>query len=203
MIITPYSAYNDGELLVFLRNSDKAAFTEIYNRYHKPAYRYSLALLKVPQLAEDVVHEVFLKVWEIREKIEIKENFTGYLLRICHNKAADTIRKVAKERSFKEQLIHHYQIFSLDEYRSIENLKRFDNLVEEALGSLPPKRRQVYELCRKEGKSYQEVADQLQISIHTVKEHMAKSLSSLRSFLYNKGQITVILLLLESFLKNI
>jgi RNA polymerase sigma-70 factor (ECF subfamily) len=188
---------------VFLRNNgDKAAFTEIYNRYHKDAYRYLLSLIKVSHIAEDLVHEVFLKLWETREKIEIRENFAGYLFRICHNKAVDSIRKVASERALREQLVHHYQVFSLDEYRSAENLKRFDNLVEEALNSLPPKRRKVFELCRREGRSYQEVADQLQISPNTVKEHMAKALSSLRIFLHDKGQLTIALLLFENIFKN-
>ena len=150
-------------------------------------------------MAEDLVHEVFLKLWEVREKIEIRENFAGYLFRICHNKAADTIRKIANERSLREQMLYSYQVFSLDEYRSVNDLKHFDSLVEEALNSLPPKRRQVYELCRREGLSYQEVAERLQISPNTVKEHMAKALASLRNFLQDKGQLTLSLLLFFQF----
>jgi RNA polymerase sigma-70 factor (ECF subfamily) len=200
MTISTYSTYQDEELLVFLRGSDSAAFTEIYNRYHKPVYKYLISLVKVPQLTEDLLHEVFLKLWENREKIEIRESFSGYLFRICHNKAADMIRKIAGERSLKMALLLHYQGFTPDEYRSREELQRFDNLVEQALDSLSPQRRKVYELCRRQEKSYQEVAAELGISTNTVKEHMAKALSTLRNFLEEKGKFTFALLLLEKFL---
>lgn len=176
------------------------AFEEIYNRYNKHAYRYLISLLNVPEFAEDLAHEVFIKVWDIREKLEIKESFKGYLFRICHNKAADLVKKIAKERRLTDRLVHHYQGFSEAEHHTLEELERYDALVEEALNSLSPARRRVYELCKQQGKSYLEVAEILQISPNTVKEHMSQALSSLRNFIKNKGQFAVILLLLQRLL---
>ena len=71
MEINSYSTYSDSELLVFLRTGDKKAFEEIYNRYHKPVYRYLVSLVKIPEIAEDLVHEIFVKLWDIREKLVI------------------------------------------------------------------------------------------------------------------------------------
>jgi RNA polymerase sigma-70 factor (family 1) len=192
MGINSYSTYSDSELLVFLRDGDKLAFAEFYNRYHKPIYRYLISLVKVPEIAEDLVHEIFLKLWDIRQKLEIKENFKGYLFWMCHNKAADITKKIAGERMLKDQLLlHYYQTLSTVETHTLEQLQRYDNLIEEALNSLSPQRRKVYELCKKQGKSYQEAANELHISTHTVKEHMSYALSALRDFLRQNGEFSL------------
>ncbi len=194
-----YTTCDDGELLMFLREGDTIAFTEIYNRYHKRVYNYILDWIKIPEMTEDLVHEVFLKVWEIKEKLEIKDNFAGYLFRICHNKMVDTTKKIAKERKLKDQLLDHYQTLSLDEQVSPQQLQRFDALVEEALDTLPPVRRKVYELCRMQKKSYQEIADELNISQNTVRDHMSRALATLRLFLREKGDLAMLVILAEIF----
>src|SRR5688572_19781539 len=127
MGINSYSIYSDNELLEFLRAGDKMAFEEFYNRYHKPVYRYLVSLVKIPEIAEDLVHEIFVRLWDIREKLVIKDNFKGYLFWMCHNKAADTTRKIAGERLLKDQLLHYYQHLSNAEHHTLEQLQRYDN----------------------------------------------------------------------------
>jgi RNA polymerase sigma-70 factor (family 1) len=174
------------------------AFEEFYNRYHKPVYRYLISLVKVPEIAEDLVHEIFLKLWDIRQQLEIKENFKGYLFRMCHNKATDTTKKIAGERILKDQLLfHYYQNLSAVENVTPEQKQRYDDLIGEALNSLSPQRRKVFELCKKQGKSYQEVADELHISTHTVKEHMSYALAALRDFLRQRGEFSLALMLMS------
>ena len=195
-----YSTYDDEMLVSLLKTGDEGAFTEIYNRYHQPVYGYLLSLVKSTEIAEDLVHEVFLKLWEIREKLEIKINFSAYLFRICHNKAADTTKKIAEERLLRDELLRYYQDFSSAVQLSTEELYQYDVLAEQALDSLSPQSRRVYKLCRWEKKSYREVAEELHISPYTVKEHMSRALTNLRSFLREKGKIALILILLEKFL---
>jgi RNA polymerase sigma-70 factor (family 1) len=202
MEINSWSTYTDSELLVFLREGDKMAFAEFYNRYHKSVYRYLISLVKVPEIAEDLVHEIFLKLWDIRQKLEIKENFKGYLFWMCHNKAADTTKKLAGERMLKDELLFHYYQNFFVENHTPEQQQRYDDLIEEALNSLSPQRRKVFELCKKQGKTYQQVADELQISTHTVKEHMSYALAALRDFFRQKGEFSIVLLLIEFFLKK-
>jgi RNA polymerase sigma-70 factor (family 1) len=198
MGIDSWSTYTDNELLVFLREGDKMALAEFYNRYHKPVYRYLISLVKVPEIAEDLVHEIFLKLWDIRQKLEIKENFKGYLFWMCHNKAVDTTKKIAGERMLKDELLfHYYQNLSIVENHTPEQQQRYHDLIEEALNSLSPQRRKVFELCKKQGKSYQQVADELQISTHTVKEHMSYALAALRDFFRQKGEFSIVLMLIS------
>jgi len=194
-----YTTCSDGELLAFLRDDDTAAFTEIYDRYYQRVYNYILDWIKIREMTEDIVHEVFLKLWEIRGKLEIQKSFSGYLFRVCHNHMVNTTKKIAKERNLRDQLLDQYKLLPLEEQVSLEQLQKFDNLVEEALDSLPPVRRRVYELCRMQKKSYQEIADELNISQNTVRDHMSKALATLRLFLKEKGDITMLLVLAEFF----
>ncbi len=186
----------------FLREGEQAAFTEIYRRYNKQVYRYLISLVKMAYLAEDLVHEVFLKLWEARERLEIRDNFSGYLFRICHNKAYDAMVKIARERDLQAELLNHYPLFPSGETHTLEELQEMDNLVEQALSSLPPQRRKVYELCKRQGKSYQEAATELGITVQTVKDHMKKALAALRVFLQNKGKLALIFYLSELIFKK-
>ena len=195
----PYTTCDDGELLTFLRDGDNDAFTEIYNRYYKRVYSYILDWIKLPDRTEDLVHEVFIKLWEIRDKLQIRDNFAGYLFRLCHNKMVDTTRTIVRERKFKDQLLAQYQQIISDEQVSPQQLQRFDNLAEEALSTLPPVRKKVYELCRLQKRSYQEIADELNISPHTVRDHMSKALATLRIFLREKEDFLMLLILAEIF----
>jgi RNA polymerase sigma-70 factor (family 1) len=201
--ITDYSSYTDGELVKFLREGNTDAFTEIYHRYNKSVYRYLEGLVKVPQLAEDLVHEVFLRLWEARGKLDIRGSFSGYLFRICHNQAYDAILHLSRERHLLTELLFHYQLRLTEEAPGTPaELRKVDQLVEQALDSLPPQRRRVYELCKQQGKTYQQAADELGITPNTVKEHITKALATLRLFLQNKGRLGVLIYLGQFIFKK-
>lgn len=191
-----YSTYTDEELLIFLRDDDRLAFSAIYDRYYKDVYRYSCILVKVPELAEDLTHEVFLKIWEVRKQLKIERSFKGYLFRVCHNKAVDMNKKIAAERLLMDQVLHHYKVNPVVENYTQQQLQKYDSLVEEALNSLSPQRRKVFEMCKKQKKSYEEVAQELNISANTVKAHMSQILSLLRNFILERGELSVLLLFL-------
>lgn len=200
MDIQSYSSYTDQQLLTSLRNDDNLAFGAIYNRYYKDVYRYLLVLVKVSEIAEDLTHEVFLKIWDVRAQLKIERSFKSYLLRVSHNKAIDMHRKTAAEGTFMDQLLHHYKATSTVEYFSQAELKRFDTLVEEALDSLTPQRRKIYEMSRKEKKSYEEIAQELNISRNTVKAHISQTLSILRDFILERASFSLILLFIKKLL---
>lgn len=167
-------------------------------------YRYLLSLIKIPDLSEDLVQDIFIRIWDARQRLEIKQQFRSYIFRVCHNQAIDMNREVASRQHLLDQLEYHYQVMPALESYSEQELQRYDTLVEEALGTLTPQRRKVYELCRKEKKSYEEVARELGISINTVKTHVSKTLSLLRSYIKDSlirknMSISLIALLLQKF----
>jgi len=173
----------------------------LYIRYHRPAYGYLIAQIKSPEPTQDILHEIFLKIWEIRGRLELKVSFPAYLFGICRNKAVDFIRSIAADQTLRVALLQQYRTVMHRPPTSQKEWTRMDELEEMALSSLTPQRRAVFELCRKQGKSYQQAAEELGISHQTVKEHMAKALSSLRSFIQRYGDLALVVCASEAFLK--
>ncbi|HRQ51578.1 MAG TPA: sigma factor, partial [Agriterribacter sp.] len=85
--MNPNDCHTEARLLHELKSGSEAAFTHIYDRYHRGIYAYLVGFVKLPQLAEDLVHEVFMKIWEARERMEVTTSLSAYLYRISHNKA--------------------------------------------------------------------------------------------------------------------
>lgn len=112
----------------------------------------------------------------------------------------DMNKQIASSRQLLDQLLQHYQVIPELEHYSQKDLARYDALVEEALNSLSPQRRKIYELCKKEKKSYEEVAQELGISQHTVKAHITQALSLLRSYVSRHLSLAILALLMRKFL---
>jgi RNA polymerase sigma-70 factor (family 1) len=191
-----YSTYTDEQLLLLLAGSDQEAFTALYNRYHTGIYNYQLAFVKIPSIAEDLTQEVFLKIWEARIRLKIHTSFAPYIFRISRNTAIDFMKKIVADRELRNEIILHQQSFFGDSGNNHLQAKEYHHLYKQAIDSLSQQRRTVFLLCREEGKTYQEVARLLGISRHTVKEHMTKSLHSLRNFLSEKTESALLLAIL-------
>lgn len=191
-----YSQYSDEQLFQLLQDGGEKVFEIIYERYHKPVYAYLMGFLKDGTMVEELTHEVFMKIWEIRGQVQLHTSFSSYLFRICHNKAINALQKIAVDNKLRDRVLLHLQAQSSPEIPASGSLEEYDRLLEDALESLPPQRRKVFLLCREEGKTYDETAAQLGISRNTVKEHMVKAQKALRNFLDEKGEMAFILILL-------
>lgn len=187
-------AQPERELLEQMVRGDKTAYAAIYQRYHAGIYHYILRFVKLPDLAEDLVHDVFLKVWEVRERINPDLAFGGYLYRIARNHVYKTIRQIAADRALRVRILRE-----LSEEQPLEGLRQtaeYERLFGLALSQLPRQRRNVFRLCREEGKTYEETAALLGISRNAVKKHMVLSMRSIHDFMLRNGDITLIVLLL-------
>lgn len=195
-----FSTYTDEQLVQLLQSGDQRVFEEIYERYHKRVYAYLAGFVKDNSLAEDLTHEVFMKIWDMRTQIQVHTSFSSYLFRICHNKAINALEKIAVDNKLRNRVIQHLQAIASTQIQDAGALKEYDQLLENALETLPPQRRKVFLLCREEGKTYDETAALLGISRNTVKEHMVKAQKTLRSFLDEKGDLAFMLLLVLDIL---
>lgn len=186
-----YSTYADEQLLLLLADSDQEAFTELYQRYHSGIYRYQLTFVKIPSLAEDLTQEVFLKIWAARQRLKVHTSFAAYIFRTSRNITIDFMQKIAADKKLRNEIILHLQLNFPESSTSQLIAKEYQHLYQQAIGSLPAQGCKVFRLCREEGKTYVEVAGILGISHHTVKEHMTKSLRTLRNFLSQKMDAAV------------
>ncbi|MES1222478.1 MAG: RNA polymerase sigma-70 factor [Bacteroidota bacterium] len=188
-----YTTYTEDQLLLLLAGSDQQAFTEIYNRYHAGVCNYQLSFVKVPAISEDLTQEVFIKIWEARQRLHIHTSFAAYIYRASRNTAIDFLKKVAADRELRGKIILHMQNCFPENGNHDLQAKEYRYLYEQAIDSLSTQQRKVFLLCREEGKTYEEVAGLLGISRHTVKEHMANSLRRLRNFLSEKTEAALLI----------
>lgn len=194
MVVKPL--YNEVELLQKLARGDERAFKMVYDQYKKKIYHYAMGFLHSEIYAEEVMQEVFLKIWLIRESVKTVNSLEAYLKTLTRNRCFDTLRKVIVDQKFAEQITKRYsELHNETEEAILMNDTRI--VLNNAINMLPQQQKEVYLLCQNEGLKYEEVAVKLNISVNTVKTHMKRALASLRSEIRNHTDIAAILILLK------
>lgn len=170
--------YDEERVLELLIGGSEYAFTLVFDHYRPQVYRSALKFLKSPELAEEVVQEVFLKVWHRRKELSRVKNFKAYLFVICRNLIFDNFKKLAEEIVASREFAHDIAYESSTEEIILE--KQYEELLNQAVDQLPPQQKKVFCLAKIDGLSYEDIAGQLNLSRFTVKTHMAKALQSIR-----------------------
>lgn len=171
-----------------LKNGNEKAFRSLFDLYYQDIYGYSISLLKSKEAAEENVQDVFMKVWQNRENLNPDQSFKAYIFTIARNQAFNALNKAANDLVLKEavfyesQKSHEYGDYSIRE----EDCKK---LRKQAMKQLPPKRKQIFKMSRKKGMSYEEISQELGISINTVRNQMSKALESMRVFFHVHDEI--------------
>lgn len=171
----PYEENRDLELLA---QGSEHAFTRLFDHYRRRIFSVALRFLKFRELAEEVVQEVFLKVWMRREQLVKMHNFEGYLFVMTRNQIFDGIKDLAKESTTKKELAIRIQRLDGADHALLE--KQYDELLYDVVSQLSPQQQQIFRLAKMQGLSHQAIAEQLHISKLTVKTHMAKALQRIR-----------------------
>lgn len=170
--------YNEGELLRQIAVGSEDAFRTVFYEYRGKLYNYILKVADSEEAAEDAVHDVFLKIWEHREKLPQIQHFAAYLFRMARNHAINGFRRMAKEALFLAEL-RNENVAALQAADPIIQ-KEIRTYIQDAVAKLSPQQRKVFILSRQDGLKHEEIAQQLDISINTVRVHMSEALRSLR-----------------------
>jgi len=194
-----YSRHSDYELLSLLKHGDEQAFDHFYQLYSLPIYRKLLKMIKVDILAEELMQDVFVRLWDKRHLIEPGQSFKSYLYLIAQNLVHDFYRKVARE----ERLQSEIKAFSTELYLHTEErlfLKETKEILDKAINQLPAQQKLVFNLCKIEGKSYEEVSDALGISTSTINGHIVKATKNIKEYMFNYQNIAFALALSTAIL---
>jgi len=178
LISTPQQ---EKELLIKLLEGNQHAFEEIYRLYSPRLFGKLIKLVKSEAHAQEILQDVFLKVWEYKTSIDPEKSFRSFLFKIAENKAYDFFRKAARDKNLESELINAVK----DHNNSVDEFLPADqnlDILEKAIESLPPQRQQVFRLCKLEGKSYKEVSELLGISVSTISDHIVKGTKSIRQY---------------------
>lgn len=189
------AAVEEQELLLQLKSGDIHAFEELYHRYKNRLAGKFLQLLKSEALAQDALQDLFAKIWEIRETIDPQQSFPAFLYRIATNLAHSTFRRASLESSPRTQL----KIGYTEAYSHVEEdlfQKERVKIVQDAIAKLPERQRQVFVMHKIEGKTHKEIAEELNISLSAINNHITRANKFLSEVLEPK--IWFILLALSS-----
>lgn len=173
------------ELLARLKNGDMLAFDQVYRLYSHKLFSFVFKILKNEDEADDIVQEVFVKIWESREKLGDYKLLNSYIFTIAYNNSIDLIRKKINKNKYLEQLKNSSEIQIIPTTISEIEFNELNIQVEKLIAHLPERQKQVYQLHREEGLTYTEIAEQLSISKNTVENHMVKALKYLRQNMDN------------------
>lgn len=166
------------ELILLLKQGSKEAFTTLYKQYWKQVYNFSRLYLTNQSAAEEVVQEVFIKIWETREFVREEDHFKGLLFIITRNLVFNQHRKSLNEDFYKVTVLAAMEeTYDVEEEIDAKNLREYIDML---IVELPPRRREIFNLSRKEHKSYKEIALQLNISEKTVEHQISEALKYLR-----------------------
>jgi len=179
----------DQLLVTSLIANNEQGFRALFDRYHQDIYRYALSLLKVNELAEEVVQDVFLKIWQNREQLDPAFSFKSYLFTIAKHRCLNMLRKAAHDKKLREQVFYKKQHTNTTEDYISDT--EYEKIKAQAISQLPPKRKLIFEMSRNDGKSYEDISTELGISVSTVKTQMSKALETIRHFLRANGDITI------------
>lgn len=190
------------DLLAALQQGDPSAFRVLYQRYHSRLYGYSIRVIKSPSLAEEVVHDVFIRVWERRATLRLDSSFKSYLFTINRNLLINLLQRASREKAIKAEIARHMPTAHCDPEAQL-TYQDYWQQAQLAIAALPPQRRRVFEMCRLQGKSYEETARLLSISPGTVKDHIIKAKKAIGRYLRVHTNITITLLIavLSAFLR--
>lgn len=188
--------YNEKDLINLVAKGNELAFSQLFERYQDKVYKTAFFYLKTETAAEEVVQEVFLKIWQKRQSLSEVIYFTSWLLKLTKHHIIDHLRKIARESAALEKLEQRLpQPDNTTDFRARHY--QYQLLVKEAVSNLSPKQKDVFKLVKEQGLSYEEAGKQMGLSPLTVKTHVARALQSIREFLQKHGEIYFILLLLK------
>lgn len=165
-----------------VKHDDYQAFESIFHHFYKTLCRYALKYVHSPEIAEEVVSDVFFKVWKNRAQISIHTSLQAYLYMSVRNQALDYLKSRTHLKTKFEELPLHLEngYAAPDEELIAEEL---DQRIEKAIDTLPPQCQAIFRLSRDKGLKYKEIAEQLNLSIKTVETQMGRALKQLRLLL--------------------
>lgn len=176
-----YEQYSDEELLELLRKSDGLAFSEIFRRYKKVLLNYTFRRIANKEEAKDLIHDVFVNLWEKRESTYVGGELAPYLLTSIKNKLLDHFRRTKVSQRYIENF-NNYLLTNADADRLARH-NELNRKIENEIASLPQKMRTVFELSRKKYMNRKEIATFLNIPEENVKTNLRRALKHLRDTL--------------------
>jgi RNA polymerase sigma-70 factor (family 1) len=191
-----YSGHTERALIELLQQNDTTALSTLYYTHVKQLKYFIQKAAKSSSLAEDIVHDTFIKIWENRMQIDLEQAFKPYLYTVARRHLLNLMKRANQELSIVEEI----RKYSNSEDNSTELLVEYNEsnaLYTEAINSLPAQCREVFLRCKVQGQTYKQAAKDLGIAESTVNNQMTKALKSIREFINLRNSMLIILALIS------
>ncbi len=187
--------YEESKLLTLLARDSEYAFQLIFDRYRNHVYKVAITYVKSPAIAEEIVQDIFLKLWFHRKNLSEIHSLESWLYTLTRNMVLNSVKKLAHEWTVRKQWFKEAkQSENTTDYKIRD--EQYRELLFEAIHQLPQQQQIVYKLAKEDHLSYEEIAQQLSLSPLTVKTHMSRALGAIRLFLKQKGELYWLLYLM-------
>lgn len=194
------SSHIDKALFAQLAEGDESAFRQIFDAWRNPFYAAAFKVTRSADLAEEVVQEVFVTLWEKRVQIAAANNPKGYLITVLHNHVYSHFRRLMLERQARQNAANDSAVSEAG--NPVEELllaKENRQALHAVISKLPPQQQLVYRLAKQEGLSREEIAKKLDISPNTVRNHLAAAVEFIRQYLKKGASAIIWLIIMEQF----
>ncbi len=175
-----YSKFDDQELLIRLKKGEEGAFNEIYHRYKGVLHLHAYKKLGDFEEAKDAVQDVFATLWDKRESLPVSDNFSGYLYQMLRHRILNTLAHQQVESRYLTSLGTFLEAGDAISDHQVRE-RQLAAQIEAEIQKLPPKMREAFVMSRKAYLSHKEIADKLEVSEFTVKNHIKAALKILRT----------------------
>jgi RNA polymerase sigma-70 factor (ECF subfamily) len=187
--VSPAPPYEEKTILLRVADGDQPAFAQLFHHWQGFLYTHIHRITENTVLTEEIVQDVFLKIWMSRETLREIDNFKVYLIVVSRNHAINALRKILREQQAASDFIQHVHT---DDNDAVTNIQY--SLIDEAIDQLSPRQKEVYLLHRHQRLTYAEIAERLGIGRDTVKEYLHIAVQSITRHV--RGRLVVMLLLL-------
>lgn len=179
------------EIIIRMKQDDKSAMDELFNHYYHRLYHFSKSIIKIENEIDDILQDVFVKIWLNRNKIDNADTFNAFIYTITKNEVLNLIRTNLRNQNFRDEL---YIQSVAEEYQTLKEVEynEIKEGIDKIIARLPPKRQLVFTLSRNEGLSNKEIAQQLNISEKTVEDHITHAIKFLKLSMKEMGLISIL-----------
>jgi RNA polymerase sigma-70 factor (ECF subfamily) len=182
----------DSTLLNELAGGDELAFNKLFEIYKDRIYNYLFKITKSSQISEEIVIDIFVKIWAGRELMNKIENLESFLHKIAYHKAIDFLRVASRHARLKKD---YFNRLKEEPEKLADDLiidAEYSQILRKAIDQLPPQRKLIYRLSREEGLTHNQIANALNLSKSTVKNSVMAATKSIKEFLLDKKSSSVI-----------
>ncbi|HEY4482454.1 MAG TPA: RNA polymerase sigma-70 factor [Candidatus Brocadiaceae bacterium] len=182
------SQYDEKALLERVAVGDRKAFTDLYSNHVNGLYRFIYLFTKSKEETEEILQDVFVRIWEKKERLAEVQSFKNYLFKAAKNKLISHVRHLQiKDRVLSE--IRRSRSNSSETTYDQVDYKEYYDIVQRAIDKLPPKRKLIFRLNTENGLSQDEIADKLKVSKSFVQKQLYKAYDFVRQYLSKHGQL--------------